>query len=283
MFHRLASILKERISQFTYVDRLAGLVRPITIEQGEDSRPIIVPVAIDAEDSLACDESTQQEMIPDDRYACMVYFEGGSMNREVSRTRGISYQVRMRLVCWINTEKFNGDVTAGEKIMQQFIGVLDNRSPVTTDTFIGLKTTAESVPEKGAGLFSRYTYKEGVNQYLHWPFDAFAIDISMTLRIKPGCEGVLNETDVTCWEPPTTRRRRNPSEFSCAELTDPVTGLTAAQLGPDCLDCNGDGGTSCTVTTRIYYRETAEGEFALQETISDLDPCETQNYYIAVN
>ena len=241
----IASILKDRISQFTYVDRLAGMVRVGQMERA--GQVLKLPIAIDADDDLACDDSTLRDMVPDERYACMVYFEDRGFQRITSRTRGTSYRSTLRLVCWVNTAKFSGDHLASERILQQFLGVVHAPSPVNTDTLVGLRTTAETGPERGGSLFSSYTYPESARPFLMWPFDAFAIDIAAEYRLRPGCEDEPLPGDEECWTPPTTRRRKNPSEFTCEELHDPVTGLTAEQLGPECLDCDGSG--PCAPTT----------------------------------
>lgn len=243
---RIAAILKDRISQFTYVDRLAGMVRVGQMERA--GQVVKLPIAIDADDDLACDDSTLRDMVPDERYACMVYFEDRGFQRITSRTRGTSYRSTLRLVCWVNTAKFSGDHMASERILQQFLGVVHAPSPVNTDTLVGLRTTAETGPERGGGLFSSYTYPESARPFLMWPFDAFAIDIAAEYRLRPGCEEDPVPGDDECWTPPTTKRRRNPSEFTCEELQDPVTGLTAEQLGLECLDCQGGGGP-CEPTT----------------------------------
>lgn len=235
---RIASLLQDRISGFSYVDKIAGLVRALTKQR--EGKDITIPVGVGVIDDLQCDESTQRDMIPDNAYRCMVYFEDRGLRKIVQRTRGVSFESRLRLVCWINVEKLNGDVAAADKIMQQFIGSLTSNL-YNDGPFIGVRHQVEAIPERGKTLFSAYTYPEGVRQYLMLPYDAFAIDIVTALRIRPGCEDEVVENDVACWTPPTTKRRKNPSEFSCEELQDPVTGLTAEQLGPACLDCSGSG------------------------------------------
>lgn len=244
---RIAAILKDRLSQFTYVDRIAGMVRTAQMERA--GQVVKLPVAIDVDDDLACDASTLRDMVPDERYACMVYFEDRGFQRITSRTRGTSFRSSIRMVCWVNTAKFGGDPMAGERIMQQFLAEVHQPGPVNTDTLVGLRTTAETSPERGGGLFGAYTYPESSRQYLLWPFDAFAIDIAAEYRLRPGCEEEPVPGDDSCWTPPTTKRRRNPSEFTCEELQDPETGLTAEQLGAECLDCEGGGGGGTVTIT----------------------------------
>ena len=245
MIHRIATILKDRIAAFTYVDKIGGMVR--VARQQREGREIVIPVAGDVDEAYACDPATIRDMVPDDRYGCMVYFEDRGTTRITERTRGTSYRASLRLVCWVNTLKFGSDPTTADRILEQFTNDLNVGQPYNTDTLIGLKHSVEGFPQRGASIFSQYTYPEAERQYLLWPFDAFALDITATYRIKPGCEEAPVPDDDACWTPPVTRKRRNPSEFTCDELTDPVTGLTAAQLGPECLDC--EGGGPCPPTT----------------------------------
>lgn len=238
----LALLLKDRISAFTYVDRLAGMVRSVSREQA-GGEAITIPVAIGVEDPLACGDSSVLDLVPDERYACMVYFEDKGLRAVKTRTRGTSFESRMRLVCWVNTAKLNGDAYAGDRILQQFIASfpsgLYNDGP-----FIGIRHTVEAVPERGKALFSAYTYPDAARQYLLYPFDAFAIELLTTLRVKPGCEEEVTAADAACWAPPANRRRRNPSEFSCDELNAPITGLSDEQK--ECIEgCGGGGETLC--------------------------------------
>ena len=239
MIHRIATILKDRIAAFTYVDKIGGLTR--VARQQREGTEIVIPVAGDVDEAYACDPATIRDMVPDDRYGCMVYFEDRGTTRITERTRGTSYRASLRLVCWVNTLKFGSDPTTADRILEQFVNDLNVGQPYNTDTLIGLKHSVEGIPQRGASIFSQYTYPEAARQYLLWPFDAFALDITATYRIKPGCEEAPVPDDDACWTPPVTRKRRNPSEFTCDELTDPVTGLTAEQLGPECLDCEGGG------------------------------------------
>jgi hypothetical protein len=240
----VALLLKDRISQFTYVDRLAGMVRAVTKERAGAS--ITIPVDIGVDDPWACGDSEITDMVPNDAYKCIVYFEDRGLRRVQNRTRGISFESRLRLVCWVNTAKFSNDNYAADRIMEEFVTDL-NTGVYNDGPFMGVRHTTESVPERGKALFSAYTYPDSARQYLLFPFDAFALDIVTTMRIRPGCEDQVTPGSDECWVPPMNRRRRYPSEFTCEELQDPTTGLTASQLGSGCLNCSGGGCNTCTV------------------------------------
>ena len=267
----VALLLKDRISQFTYVDKLAGMVRAITRERAGGTMTIPVDIAVDA--PLACPDEEISDLVPNEGYGCIVYFEDKGLRRIQSRTRGVSFESRLRLVCWVNTAKFSGDNYAADRIMEQFIVALQD-VPTNEGPFIGVRHQVESVPERGKGLFGAYTYPESSAQYLLYPFDAFAIDIVTALRIRPGCEDQVTPGGVECWTPPTNRRRRFPREFSCEELTDAENGLTAEQLGPGCLDC--EGGTGPCADATVTRDGLPFGTVAAGGSInvpSNCDPC----------
>lgn len=248
MNSRIASILKDRIAEFSYVDKVAGLVR--TIEYQRAGEVIKIPVASDVEDALACDDSMLREMVPNSSYQAIVYFEDRGFVPIRSRTRGLSYQSRLRLVCWVNGAKFGGDPDAAAKIEQQFLLAMSSGT-YNFGPFAGVRHSVEGVAQKGHAIFSAYTYPDSARQYLLPPYDAFAIDVLTILRVLRGCEDQVTLGNDECWTPPTTKRRRNPNEFSAEELMDPETGLTQAQL--DAIGCG--GGTDMPYLKEIYATE----------------------------
>ena len=250
----IAELLKLRIQQFSYVEKLGGLVRAVTFQrQGQN---ITIPIGSGVEDPLECGDEQLLDLVPDERYRCIVFFEDRGLVPVTSRTRGQSWTSNLRLVCWVNTSLLGGDVNAGDAIMQQFLGAIQS-GPYNIDPFVGVRHKLAGVATKGPSLFSAYTFPEGVRQYLLYPFDAFAIDIATEFRVRPGCEPVVSGTDVACWRPPSTYRRRHPREFTCEELTDPTNGLTDAQL-EDCLNCSGTGPTVCPIAVTVNGSEITE-------------------------
>jgi hypothetical protein len=155
-------------------------------------------------------------MVPDDRYACMVYFEDLGITRTSSRTRGVTFTSRLRLVCWINTARLGGDAFAGDKIAQAFVGLV-NYGPYNTGSFTGVRHRADVFPQRGATIFSPYTYPEAARQYLMPPFDAFAIEVLTEFRVRPGCEEEVLEQAEDCWEPPVIITP-TPPDTSCRYL-----------------------------------------------------------------
>lgn len=250
----IAELIRDRIEALSFVDKIAGLVR--VVEKVREGAKVIVPVGIEVTDPLQCEESTLLSLVPDKRYTTIVYFEDRGCTPVKTRTRGTTWTSHIRLVCWVNTAKLNGDQLAGDKIQQRFIGAIAG-SMYNSGPFLGIKHRMEGIPAKGAAIFNQYTYDQSARPYLMHPYDAFAIDIATEFRIKPGCEDQVDVTDVNCWTPPTTNRRRHPKDFTCEELNDPETGLTDEQKA-DCLDCTGGGTTDpCPLSVTVNGEEIA--------------------------
>lgn len=200
MNQTIAEVLKGRIDGFTWIGRLAGLVRPITKERA--GKKITIPVAASVIDRSGCEASDAlREMVPDEGYGAMAYFEDGGITSQQSRTRGISWVSHLRLVVWVNTSKLGGDLLVPDLAAQNLVHALTH-GPYNTDSLIGVRHLATGMPVRGAGLFSQYTYPESARQYLLHPFDAFAIDIETRFRIRDGCEEDVASEDISCWTPP---------------------------------------------------------------------------------
>jgi hypothetical protein len=264
----IAELLKLRLQGFSYVEKLAGLVRSVSFERA--GKTIVLPVGADVQAPLQCGDAEILDLVPDERYGVIVFFEDRGLVPVKSRTRGLSWTSSLRLVCWVNTAKLGGDVNAGDKVMQQFLQAI-NHGPYNVDPFIGVRHRTTGVAAKGATIFGAYTFPDSSRQYLLYPFDAFALEIATEFRVKAGCEPEVSGTDVACWTPPATMRRRHPRDFSCEELTDPTNGLTAEQLD-DCLNCSGGPADPCPLEVRVNG-----------ETITTIaDPCDAPTMALTV-
>lgn len=196
----VAELLKERLKDIPWIGRLAGLVRPITYERS--GAKITIPVAASVQDRSGCASSEAlREMVPDDQYAAMVYFEDQGTTRTTSRTRGTLYTSNLRLVCWVNVSKLGGDILAADQVMEKLVHAL-TAGPYNVGSFQGVRHRAQAFPARGTTLFSVYQYPDSARQYLMPPFDAFAIDIASEFRITKGCEADVELEDIACWTNP---------------------------------------------------------------------------------
>lgn len=185
MSQAIAEILRRRIAGLSIVGKSAGLVRAVPIDvKGKTKR---FPVACNVEDPLACSHADLTDLVPDNRYPSIVYFEDlGSRREPVNRIVGDRRIVRLRLVVWMDTTKLGDQCSTGDAFQAEVERYI-NADRYDLHPFLGLSHRVVSVVPKSAAIFSKYNYDEVNRQYLTPPFDYFALDIEATYFVAPGC------------------------------------------------------------------------------------------------
>lgn len=181
-----------------FLDKYAGLVRPITYMPKGGTKPVTLPVGQDVVDPLACDDKTIRDLLPSDKYKSILFFEGDTFIRRVrDRVLGVKYTSRLRLVCWLNCNKLGG-ANCGDTAAMELIDTLERRG-ADLSPFTHIRTTMiGGGPARGREIFGRYTLSEAETQYLHYPFDYFAMDIETTFRLMRGCAEPTEAQTLVC-------------------------------------------------------------------------------------
>ena len=99
----IANIIKGLIENENYVDKIAGLVRSFIKKVNGVTK--IYPVGCELTD----DECEQMlfDLIPDAKYRTIIYFEDlGTIMLERDGHGCTYWRSSLKLVCWINTNKF---------------------------------------------------------------------------------------------------------------------------------------------------------------------------------
>lgn len=197
MNDKIAELIRARFASMSVVDKIAGLVRAIPRHMEGGTK--VFPVACNVEDALKCNEATLQELVPDGRYRSIIYFEDrGSPRKEVFRTRGIWFTSRLRLVVWMDLRKVGPECTSGDEVMMEMIAAIEgDKYHYTSLPFQDLRHRT-SIVEKSSAIFSRYTYDEVNRQFLHWPYDYFALDIDTSFRILAECIDPVDMVVTEC-------------------------------------------------------------------------------------
>lgn len=253
----IANLILARIdaASLAWVDKFAGLSRPVKFKnQGTE---LTLPVACSVTDELACTVDRVNALVPDEKYRSLMFFEGQSMPERISK-RGIgnTYKSRLRLVVWINCDLLGGSCNCGDNAYQSIVSAVESRSRYATSNMTGIRHRVLGGITRGSEVFGKYTFDEIKSQYLNVPFDFFALDIETDFNVMPGCETDLAQDDVSCYTPGSDQRKRYAKDFTCEELQDPDNGLTAEQLGVDCLDCAGGGPCDTTFTLVVNVNGT---------------------------
>lgn len=204
MIHTIVTPIKDAIATMplftTGTDtRIAGIVRPST--RYKDGRSFVLPAAFDVEGRACWEQGRYFELLPNDLYRAVVYFEQLSDVRfegyKDSKDRIMIYQVNLRLVCWVNFKKMGTtDLTITDRLSLGVIKALtatkgeisrtSGKLTVTDGNFTNSTVEVEPVSQvrQDRSIFSRYTIKE---DNLLYPWDYFAINLACTLYVGREC------------------------------------------------------------------------------------------------
>ena len=111
MNQAIASILKSRIADLDFVDKIAGLVATqymnVTNEAGvkvQKSYPVACCTTADD-----CITGAYNDLAPDSKYKSVIYFEDRGVTFERYASNWKYYRSNLRLVAWLNVKKILGD------------------------------------------------------------------------------------------------------------------------------------------------------------------------------
>ena len=152
----IREIVKQINSQldYTFKDVLVGIVHP------HDLKGQMVP--------MASDGTTYPEAIPHSAKTSIVYWEDMGSRTAIQAVRYRYVEHDVRLVVWLNFDRIEQSY---EDCIREIMGAV----PQKIDRILIAKKGQEA---KSNNIFARYGYEER-KQYITWPYDVFAINISI--------------------------------------------------------------------------------------------------------
>jgi len=191
MNQAIADIIRGHIDGLDFVDKIAGVVAPLTFEIRDKDNNMVektFPIAccVSAAD---CKEGAYNELMPDSSYKTVIYFEDQGVSFVRAESNWKYYQSTLRLVCWINVAELLEDYcqtgtacTLSAHLIAEIIRVLpdfpENHAPFD---HVYSEVTGQEV--RSPAIFSAYTYDEKHSQYLLYPYDYFALTIQTNFAI----------------------------------------------------------------------------------------------------
>jgi hypothetical protein len=182
------------------VDKTAGLVRPISIHQPNANGTVkkTFPVSCNLDSKTSYDK--YKDLIPDDKYKSIMYFEDLGVNVVGSDARYINCQSTLRLVCWLNGKRLGYDgcgisTIAVIEILKVFTELFN---PFNEGKFTKIKIAAVSEQAKEPTIFTKYSYDEAQTQFLMQPFDYFALQIRVDYSIALSCVTEFELLEPSC-------------------------------------------------------------------------------------
>lgn len=206
MIKDIADIILQRIEEASlpWMDKYAGLTRAISTKATPSGKPQTWPIAYDVTDPLECgtDGTPVAALFPDERYRSVLFIECDRFPRRLKTEYGPVYEARFRIVCWLNGKKLkksdDSRVGIGDVAYMNLVTALDGyTTDVAPYTGIVMGVVGDG-PARGREVFGKYTLNEERSQYLHFPFDVLALDLSVQFAAKKGCEEQLIAEDETC-------------------------------------------------------------------------------------
>lgn len=208
----LANIIKEYLEPLNFVDKITGLVRPLiktdVVEVfnddnekiGEQIIKKVFPVSCDVTHKQCFEEGHYADLVPNDEYISIIYFEDRGTVLTGTQGRLHNYTSGLRLVCWLNMERFD---TSACSISAPVIAAIVKAIPTGTFNADGtayqrISVQLASILPKTSAIFGAYTYNEETNQYLLYPYDYFAIDLNVSFSIHDNCIETLTIKDKDC-------------------------------------------------------------------------------------
>lgn len=196
----IAELILARLGAMPWMEKTTGLTRPVTFSGKNGTKASTLPLACNVTDPQSCTVDTAYAILPDEKYRSVVFFEGSGMPDRIAKPGiGVKYRSRLRMVVWMNCSKLGGACNCGDLAYQNIVTALDKKMRYDSGSLLGIKHMVSGGPTRGTEIFSKYTLDEKRSQYLHFPFDFFALDIDTEFRLMPGCEESLLPETAACW------------------------------------------------------------------------------------
>ncbi len=202
MNNDIAEIIKGYIEDKSYVDRIKGVVK--TLELHLEGKIVRYPIACDVDYKECKRSSVYLDLVPDSKKKSVFYFEEEGSRVVERKGRFIKMQSSLRLIGWLNIKKLGYETCSiTSEIISDIIKTLPS-TPFNTGKYIGMNIQVTSQMPKNSSIFGKYTYNESQMQHLMYPFDFFALNLTVDYDINPNCLTDFDIQDpVTCY-PPTT-------------------------------------------------------------------------------
>jgi hypothetical protein len=191
MNNKIATILKNQISDLTWIDKIAGLVQTanVRIKSGEDVTEKSYPISCNMTADV-CMKGGYQDLCPNSKKKSVVYFEDKGLSFDHQDGNRLFYKSSLLLVCWLNHKLIQGETcdsgvtgcgTSGDYVLE-VIKAFDYK-PFNSGGLYGITITPPSQEIRDVLIFSKYSYNETALQYLMFPYDYFALSFEIDFMI----------------------------------------------------------------------------------------------------
>lgn len=201
MNHDIANILNAYLLTLPFADRVAGVVKPVTFFTGTSDKPIKKTIPVDCGVSQPdCISGKYTDLVPNSKYKSIIYWEDNGVSVDTQHnTRDFNFTSSLRLITWINLKKVGKtDCNVSSLAITNILNTIPT-GYFNSGIYTRIRVTIGQEIIKSSAIFSKYTYDEATMQYLMFPFDYFALDITTNFTILKSCiVDWENETPIIC-------------------------------------------------------------------------------------
>lgn len=195
MNKEIASIVKDKIKDLPFIDKIAGMVKTIeTTEKTEVPKPNVIrfPASVDVQQLPPLKQWEYADLVPNSAKKSIFYFENRGNKIGTVNGRGVEMESTIRLIGWMNSKfPVGSDALAISSILKRLAGL----QPFNSGLFTRIRITPTAILDQEDKLFSKYTYDEKILQFLMLPFHAFGIDLTVNYILAANCLPELDESE----------------------------------------------------------------------------------------
>jgi len=196
MIQQITELLRDEIDELEFVERTAGLVRPLPItvpDEGGSVATKMMPVAINNE--VPCEMEEMMYLIPDSSVMSIVFFEDGGTAIERTDSWYLHCRSTVRMVAWFNLKMINPDYQDATLLMAHLVSAMP-KYIANMDLITGIVVfpAGEAVKET---VYSAYDLNLEENMYFAFPYDYGAFEFEVVYRIPKNClDEIIIDPDV---------------------------------------------------------------------------------------
>lgn len=196
----IANILKGYGQTLPFAGKIGGLVKPVTFVVQGDKGPVKKTIPVDCGVTHAnCLKGRYTDLMPDSKYKSVSYFEDGGIRKLEDNVRDFTFESTLKWIWWINLQKAGKTGCSNTALaMATILNTLPTRT-INSGIYSRILITAEGEDAKNPQIFSKYTYDEEKTQFLMYPYDYFALNISVKFSISKSCiTDWVNSQEIAC-------------------------------------------------------------------------------------
>lgn len=199
-----AEAIRIEIATLPFIDRLAGMVRPVTIKTEQQTGSFtkqIFPVACNVSAADCINQGKYQDLVPNDSKKSVIYFEENGGSVVIGKERNnFQFRAGIRIVGWLNLGKLGVTGCSWSSVaVLQILSKLPQGYFNLNNTYTKCRIASVFEAEKSPAIFSKYSYDESVIQYLLYPFDYFALNLTIEYVVPLACINALTLADpINC-------------------------------------------------------------------------------------